>query len=550
MAIQTPYSHIAALVIDDMAVQQTTLRGQLGMLGIGKVEVASNADDAIRMIRAKPYGLILCDFQLNHKTDGQQLFEHLRENNLLPAECLFFMVTAENGYSSVVSANEHKPDCYLLKPITAGDIEDRLKMLIERRQALLPIHEKLGRQDLGGALAECDKRLARKDRWTMQVLQLKGQTLLQLGRPDDAMGVYAQALDERAGLVWAQLGLARAHKAANRFAEAREIATEIIQSKDGASNVDAYDVIAQALEAQGDMQGALWALKDAATVVPSVKRQRLVGECAYRNGELETAKECLAKVAAATKGSLAAQAQDGLMLSQTLVDLGEPLQALAALDAQAAAQRNDPKNGSVAMAIRAQALAKTGDVAGAAKAAAQSRASMRQAKADFATVALAKAELATGDEAAGMKLMQQAISADHENPRVRQWVRNALRDSGREGQMDQLIEAATASMSARVADAKKLFRDSQIDEALKAIEAAVLEFPDNTAVLLQAAQMNCMSLRLKKEMNRTGVERVRLYLARLDKLMPGSDRVTQMQRYYRETLAALAAATLPVPAAA
>ena len=74
MAIQTPYSHIAALVIDDMAVQQTTLRGQLGMLGIGKVEVASNADDAIRMIRAKPYGLILCDFQLNHKTDGQQLF--------------------------------------------------------------------------------------------------------------------------------------------------------------------------------------------------------------------------------------------------------------------------------------------------------------------------------------------------------------------------------------------------------------------------------------------------------------------------------------------
>ena len=132
MAIQTPYSHIAALVIDDMAVQQTTLRGQLGMLGIGKVEVASNADDAIRMIRAKPYGLILCDFQLNHKTDGQQLFEHLRENNLLPAECLFFMVTAENGYSSVVSANEHKPDCYLLKPITAGDIEDRISGSVQK----------------------------------------------------------------------------------------------------------------------------------------------------------------------------------------------------------------------------------------------------------------------------------------------------------------------------------------------------------------------------------------------------------------------------------
>ncbi len=547
MASITPYSNLVALVIDDMATQQTTLRGQLGMLGIGKVDQAGNADEAIRLIRSKPYGLILCDYQLNHKTDGQQLFEFVRDANLLPADCLFFMVTAENGYASVVSATEHKPDCYLLKPITAGDIEDRLKMLLERRDKLLPVNEKVSRGDHAGAVVECDKLLARKDRWTMPALQMKGQALLQLGRPDDALAVYTAALEQRSGLIWAQLGLARAHKAANRFEEAKSMARAIIESKDGATNVDAYDVVAQALESQGDTQGALWALKDAAAAVPSVRRTRLVGECAYRNGDAETAKECLSKVCAATKGSVVAQPQDTLTLSQALVDTDEPAKALALLKENGPAQRNNPKFEGAAAAIRAQGLAKTGDAAGARAAAAQARDLMRNVRADFATIAVAKAELVTGNVDAGLKLLQQAVSADHENPRVKQLVQNALRDTGRENQMDMVVGAASAAITSRVSEAKKLFRDSRIDDALKSIEAAVAEFPENTAVLLQAAQMNCMSLRLKKEINPPMVERVRLYLGRLDKLMPASDRVTQMQRYYRETVSSLSA---PASAAA
>ena len=96
----------------------------------------------------------------------------------------------------------------------------------------------------------------------------------------------------------------------------------------------------------------------------------------------------------------------------------------------------------------------------------------------------------------------------------------------------------TASFAAL---SKTLFRNSQIDEALKAIETALKEYPDNTSVLLQAAQMNCLSLRLKKQLNAAVVDRVRLYLSRLEKLMPTSDRVAHMQRYFRETLAALSA---------
>lgn len=541
MAIETPFSKLQALVVDDAATQMTTLRGQLSMLGISKVDAASNPDDALRQIKSGKYNLVLCDYNLNHKTDGQQLFEYLRDNGILAPDCLFFMVTAENAYASVAAASEHKPDAYLLKPITASDVEERLKAALERRKAFEPVNAALGKGDLAGALAAVEKLLVKKDRWQMQAMQQKGQILLNLGRHAEARAVYQAALAERPQLVWAQLGLARGYKAGSLFEEAKQLAREIIESPDGQRNLAAYDVLAEALEAQGDSKGAQWVLRDAVTAVPSAKRQRLLAECAYRNGELDTAVEAMQKVTKATQGAITALPQDTLALAQALVDAGQAGGAITLLDQVNPKVFTAPQVESVAQAIRAQALAATGDAAGAHKAMAKARETMRGAKADFATVALAKAELVAGDEDAGLKLLGTAVSSDHENPRVKQLVRNALRATGHEDKMDSLVEAAAAGLQGRVTDAKSLFRDSKIDDALAAIETALKDYPDNTGVLFQAAQMNCMALRLKKQGNPAMVERVRLYLTRLDKLMPGNDRVTQMQRYFRETLASLTA---------
>ena len=539
MAIVTPYSHLTALIVDDMATQQTTLRGQLSQIGIGKSDAASNAEDAMRLLRSRRYDLILCDFNLNSKSDGQQWFEHLRDQKLLPADCLFFMVTAESAYAQVAAATEHHPDAYLLKPITASDIEDRLKTQLEKREAMMPISQCLAKDDLAGAVVACDKLLASKSRWSMAALQAKGKALLDLGRHEEAKQVYRLALDHRANLVWAQLGLARAHKAAGQFEDARQIAQEIIHSPEGEKNVAAYDVVAEALEAQGDATGAMWVLKDAAAVIPSARRQRLLGESAYRNGDLDTAKECLQKVAKATRGSVIAQPQDTLLLAQTLVDRGEAQDALKVLGEGDNLYRTNPAFGSVSLAIQAQAHVRTGNQAEADKAMRRARETMRKGKADFGTIALAKAEIMAGNEEAGMKLLQSAVSADHENPRIRQMIGKALRDTGHEEKVEDLIQGAAAALENKVKDARKLLRDSQVDEAVYAIEEAVREYPENTGVLLQAAQINCMALRLKKELSPARVDRIRLYLTRLEKLMPANDRVTMMRRYFRETISAL-----------
>ena len=540
MAIETLFSKMCALVVDDAPVQQATLRGQLSMIGVQRIEVASNPEDALRMAKSGKYNLVVCDYSLGHKTDGQQLFEYLRDNQILSPECLFFMVTAENAYASVAAASEHKPDAYLLKPITASDIEERLKAAIERRKAFIAVNAAQARNDLPGALTACEAIVSRKDRWLMQALQQRGQILLQLGRHADARTLYQGVLAQRSQLVWAQIGMARAYKAGGLFEEAKQLAQEIIESPEGARNLAAFDVLADSLEAQGDTRAAQWALRDAAMAVPSAKRQRLLADCAFRNGDLDVVTEYLGKVIKATQGAMTAVPQDNLSLAQAMIDVGQPAQGMALLDQMAGKFPNAPNVESVAQAIRAQALAKSGDSAGAEKAVARARETLRGAKADFATVALAKAEIVTGNEEAGLRLLGVAISSDHENPRVRQLVRKALRDTGHEEKMDTLVEAAAAGLQTRVSEAKGLFRDSRIDDALGAIEAALKDYPDNTGVLLQAAQMNCLSLRLKKQLNSAVVERVRLYLSRLEKLMPGNDRVTQMQRYFRETLHSLA----------
>ena len=541
----TPYSQLSALIVDDMAVQQTTLRGQLASLGIGKVDTVSTADDAIRQMRGKRYSLILCDFNLNHRTDGQQFFEYLRDNKLLPADCLFFMITAESGYASVASATEHRPDAYLLKPITAADIGDRLQQVLERRQALLPVTQCLQQGKLVEAVERCDELLQRRDRWTMQVLQLKGETLLNLGRHEDAKLLYRQALEVRSDLMWAQLGLARAHKAANQLDEARMLAQDILRTPEGANLIGAYDVMIEANEALGHTDAALNACREAAQVVPSTRRHRLLADAAYRQGDLETARDSLQRVTRATHRSLAAQPQDTLLLAQTLVDSGDARAALDLLKSAAqGGQRPEAAVEASVQAIKAQALALSGDQAGALQCLMRAKdGSINLAKPDLPALALARAELRAGDETAGLALLSRLISADHENPRVRQLVGKALNDTGHADKAQQVIDGAAAELDSRVKQARALFRDSRIDDALGEIEAALREHPDNTGVLLQAAQMNCLSLRLTRQRDNDRIERIHLYLGRLEKLMPASDRVIQMRRYFRETIDTLPAVT-------
>lgn len=533
---------LRALVVDDMQTMRQNIRTQLGQLGIEKVDQAATPDDAIKLIRGANYDVIVCDYNLNKETNGQQMLEFLRSQNMLSPTCMFFMVTAESNYDSVASAAEFQPDAYMVKPLTGGRIADRIERLLDKQHALKPITDRLQKKDLAGAMMECDKVLKSEPKWIVDILKTKATAALALGSIDDARGVYAKALTLRSDLVWARLGLARCDQAAGKLDEARETVLGVLEKN--AQYIGAYDLLAQIAESQGRDQDALEALNKSYEIIPSARRSRLVGDAAYRVGDLDQARNAFGKALNHTRGSLTAQVSDALSLAQVHVDTGEAALALTVLSAAAKDHHENQDFAARQATIAAQAFAGLGDTASA-KAAFESAKELSQdLRADTTTLALAKAAFCIGLDEEGSRIMSKAIKADHENTRLVAFARRILQDTGKENLIEKVVDDAISEGALIVDQATKLMRDGHFDESLAKLEEALTTTPENTGVLLAAAQLHLLWMS-QKGLDRTYVERVNSYLAQLAVLMPNSERVAKMYRFLRETLVKVASEVRP-----
>jgi len=532
-------SNLRSLIIDDMPSMRQNIRMHLGQLGITKVDQAATPDEAIRFVQAASHDLIICDYNLNKETNGQQLLEFFRAQRMLSPTTMFIMVTAESGYNLVASAAEFQPDAYMLKPLTASKIAERIERLLEKQNALLPINEKLKRKDVAGAISECDNVLKNSPKWIVDVFKTKGNLLLELRRVDEARAVYAQALELRDDLVWAKVGLARCNIIAGQLDEAREIIQGVLLKN--TQYIEAYDLLAQIEEAQGNENEALDALSRSSEIIPSARRSRLVGDAAYRIGNLEQAKEAFDKVISHTKGSLTAQPTDLLSLAQVHVDTGDAEEALKLLSNAPKRYADSKLFLSTQSAVAAQAHVKLGNLDAAAAAfavAAQHNAG--EAGSELTSLALAKAAFAVGQDDEGARLIAQAVKSDHENKTLITLARKVLTESGKEAMADELIDGAVKQCMSIITEANALMRSAKPDESLAKLEEALHSMPENTGVLLAAAQLHLLWMS-QRGINLDYVKRVNRYLTTLDRLIPGNDRVGKMHRFLRETLAKAAA---------
>lgn len=527
------FSKLRALVVDDIQNMRQNIRTQLGQLGIEQVDQTANPNDAIKFIRNANYDLIICDYNLNKETNGQQMLEFLRSNKMLSPTTMFFMVTAESSYDSVASTAEFQPDAYMVKPLTGGRIADRIERLLDKQQALKPITDRLEIKDLTGALAECNKVAKTDPKWIVDILKLKSSAALDLGNIDAARKVYEEALNLRSDLVWAQLGLARCHQAAGKLDEAKVLVDSVLEKN--TQFIAAYDLLAQIAESQGKDQEVLAALNKSYEVIPSARRSRLVGDAAYRVGDLEQARTAYTKAVTHTRGSLTAQVSDDLSLAQVHVDARDPTMALSVLSASAKDHHDDTYFSTRQAIIATQAFAGLGDMVSAKAAYASAKEGVGEIRADNDTLALAKAAFCIGLNEEGARIMTKAIKADHENERLVAFARRVLKDTGNEALTEKIVEESISAGALIVDEATKLMRNGQFDESLAKLEEALIATPDNTGVLLAAAQLHLLWMS-QKGLDRSYVERVNGYLAQLNLLMPNSERVAKMYRFLRETL--------------
>lgn len=116
------------LVVDDYKSMIRIVRGLLNQLGFMNVDEAADGETALRMIREKPYGLVLSDWNMEPMT-GLELLQHVRADastRALP----FVMVTAEAKAENVVAARQAGVNNYVIKPFTLAVLKQKLTTVL------------------------------------------------------------------------------------------------------------------------------------------------------------------------------------------------------------------------------------------------------------------------------------------------------------------------------------------------------------------------------------------------------------------------------------
>jgi DNA-binding response OmpR family regulator len=529
-------SKLKALLIDDSAGMRANLRAQLQQLGVREVDQASSAADALKAMASqaagRPFDLVLCDYNLGGGTNGQQLLEHVRAKNLLLPVTIWFMITAESSYDSVATAGDYSPDDYLVKPFTAANLESRLMRHFERQDALEPALKRMARADMEGAATEFSRLIAAGSKFTMDALRLKARCLTGLHRHDEAKAVFEKALSIRQRVPWAELGFARALRDAGNMDKA--YAAAVAMAAANPTLVGAHELMAEIHQARGEDEQALEALRKAESIVPSAKRSRTLGEMAVRMGNLETARTAYAKVVAATRSSVTKSPYDNAALAQIYVDSGDPAKALEMLKPIQQEFANETGFQAIAAAVEARAYQGTGNAEAAGAALERAFQFVKGADPE-AALAVSNACFALGKEAEGERILTNAVRANHEDERLVAAAKKVLKDAGREDVTSRLIDQQVQEMLGLTEKALELAKKAQLAEAQAMIAEAVAALPRNVGVLVAAAQINLLFLS-QKGLDIEAVTRVRGYLATLEALAPGTERVIKMGAFFRELL--------------
>ena len=121
------------LVVDDYQTMVRIMRNLLKQIGYDNVDDASNGADALEKIRARRYGLIISDWNMEPMT-GLELLQSVRAA-AASAGTPFIMVTAESKTDNVLAARKAGVSSYIVKPFNAQMLKAKIDAVCGSRAA-------------------------------------------------------------------------------------------------------------------------------------------------------------------------------------------------------------------------------------------------------------------------------------------------------------------------------------------------------------------------------------------------------------------------------
>jgi two-component system chemotaxis response regulator CheY len=116
--------NMRVLIVDDYSTMLRILRNLLRQLDINNVEEAGNGEDALSLMKMKPFDLVISDWNMVPMT-GLDLLRTVRGDAQLK-RTPFIMVTAESKTENVITAKQAGVSNYIVKPFNAETLRAKI----------------------------------------------------------------------------------------------------------------------------------------------------------------------------------------------------------------------------------------------------------------------------------------------------------------------------------------------------------------------------------------------------------------------------------------
>jgi DNA-binding response OmpR family regulator/Tfp pilus assembly protein PilF len=527
------YGALRALVVDDSPGMRNALRLTLSNFGITKMQMAANAAEAIFQVRNKPCDFILCDFNLGEGRDGQQLLEELRHSNLISVETVFMMVTAESYYEKVVATAELAPDDYMIKPFSPEVLRSRLESILLRKRAFHDVYRNFADQELEAALDACDELIRSKPKYVVDAMRFKGELLVTLGRFEEAEALYQQVITMRA-IPWARLGLARSLHLQKKDEAAEEELRDVLER--APEMVAAYDLLSDVCLSKKDAPAAQAALEQGVAISSkTVRRQQKLGEIAYGNGDLGTARAAFSNALEKGRHSIFITPADFGNLCRVQLEQGDLKAVADTLKNNKNTLRASPEGQLVMAVTQGMAHTRAGNLQEAAKAlnevenlrAAGTRGDA-QLMLDLAGVCMAGGRY---DEADG--IVADVARNAHDSEALLAKARRIYDEAGRTDAGASVLASATADVRKLNNEGVVLAQRGDYRTAVDKLLTACSEAPYNPRIMMNAVWV------ILKYIDQVGldeklIEAARGHLAEAERLAPGHSRIAGLRLNLKE----------------
>lgn len=127
-----PLETLSVLVVDDVNAMRVQVKEILKAAGFKKIDLAADGTEAQKCIQQNAYDVVLSDWHMEPMA-GIDLLQWVRANPLMN-QSVFILVTAENSKENVMKAIELGVDNYVMKPLTAAQVQEKVIPTIQKKR--------------------------------------------------------------------------------------------------------------------------------------------------------------------------------------------------------------------------------------------------------------------------------------------------------------------------------------------------------------------------------------------------------------------------------